>query len=80
MCAQGDVAAFKDYTAEDAKEGGGAPKKQATPEPESKKAEGKQEAAPKQKPQEQSPAAPQPKQPSGKAHAFFLCSAYVLFI
>lgn len=62
---QGDIAAFKDFTAEDAKEGGGAPKKQATPESESKKAEGKQEAAPKQKPQEQSPAASQPKQLSG---------------
>lgn len=68
---QGDVAAFKDYTAEDARGGGGggggAPNKQATPQPESKKAEGKQEAAPQQKSQEQSPAAPQPKQPSSEA-------------
>ena len=64
---QGDIAAFKDYTAEDAKEGGGgAPKKKAAPEAEAKKSEGKQEKAPQQKPQqnEQKPA-PQPKQPAG---------------
>ena len=73
---QGDIAAFKDYTAEDAKgagDGGGAPKKQAVPESAGKKAEGKQETAPQQKPQqqEQKPAPSQPKQPSGKmpAHA-----------
>ena len=68
-CVQGDVAAFKNYTAEDAKGGGGgAPKKQAVPELEGKKAEGKQETAPQQKPQqqEQKPAPSQPKQPSGK--------------
>lgn len=57
---EGDIAAFKDYTAEDAKEGG-APKQQPA------KPESKQEAAPAQKPQqqEQKPAPPQPKQSSG---------------
>ncbi|KAA6412928.1 MAG: hypothetical protein FRX49_13770 [Trebouxia sp. A1-2] len=59
-----DIAAFKDYTAEDAK-GGGAPKKPAA-KPEAKK-ESKQETAPQQQPQqqEQKPAPSQPKQPSG---------------
>ena len=71
VCVQGDIAAFKDYTAEDAKGaggGGGAPKKQAAPESEGKKAEGKQETAPQQKPQQQQQksAPSQPKQPSGK--------------
>ena len=70
-CVQEDVAAFKDYTAEDAKGaggGGGPSKKQAAPESEGKKAEGKQETAPQQKPQqqEQKPAPSPPKQPSGK--------------
>ena len=61
---QADIAAFKDYTAEDAK-GAGAPKKPAA-KPEAKK-EGKQETAPQQQPQqqEQKPAPSQPKQPSG---------------
>ena len=61
LSVQGDIAAFKDYTAEDAKEGG-APKKQPA------KPEGKQEAAPAQKSQqqEQKPAPPQPKQSSGQ--------------
>lgn len=61
---EADIAAFKDYTAEDAK-GGGAPKKPAA-KPEAKK-EGKQETAPSQQPQqqEQKPAPSQPKQPSG---------------
>ena len=73
---QEDVAAFKDYTAEDAK-GGGAPKKQAAPKSEGQKPEGKQEAAPQQKApqQEQKPAASQPTQPSGmtkKKRVWFL--------
>ncbi len=64
VCIQEDIAAFKDYTAEDAK-GGGAPKKPAA-KTEAKK-EGKQETAPQQQPQqsEQKPAPSQPKQPSG---------------
>lgn len=63
---QEDIAAFKDYTAEDAK-GGGAPKK-AAPKPSEDKKEGKQEAAPQQQPQQQQqkPAPSQPKQPSGQ--------------
>ena len=77
LCVQEDIAAFKDYTAEDAKGGaggggGGTPKKQAAPESEGKKAEAKQEKAP-QKPQqkEQKPAPPQPQQPSGIAPGLY---------
>ena len=61
---QEDIAAFKDYTAEDAK-GGGAPKK-AAPKPSEDKKEGKQEAAPQQQPQQQQQKPSQPKQPSGQ--------------
>ena len=66
VCVQGDIAAFKDYTADDSTEGG-APKKQAAPKSEGKKPEGKQEPDSQQKPQKQeAKAAPaQPKQPSG---------------
>ena len=62
---QGDVAAFKGYTAEDAT--GGAPPKKA--QPAEGKQEGKQGSAPEQKPEsqgQQPSAKAQPKQPSGR--------------
>ena len=63
---QGDVAAFKDFTAEDAK-GGGAPKA-APKKEESKQAAPEAKPAPKQEAPKKQPqqAAPRPAKPSGE--------------